>query len=268
MFFPKLQNFLITFAAKIIQMIEIQKEAEFSALKREQWDDIDYGSWFKTKRGVLVDELERKALLKALQGKKYELLLDIGIATGRQAETYHTFINKLVGIDISSQQLEYAKKTAAKLNLPAEFLVCNDASKLDFPDQHFDAIICTRVLQHLYDWKAAIKDFNRVLKPNGDLYLITYNRFSIYGVAKWFQKTFVNSVKGKFRNPIDITRELKKNGFIIEHYAGAMIAQPSILPGSSIKFFTPALRMVESLNQTFPFKYFGERQVIRAKKIH
>lgn len=239
---------------------------DHSVIKKEQWDAIDYGQWFRTKRGVLVDEMEKKALLKALQGKKYKVLLDIGIANGRQAETYHSFIDKLIGIDISPKQLEYAKKTAEKLNLQAEFIVCGDASKLDFPDETFDAIICTRVLQHLFDWKAAITDFRRVLKPNGDLFLITYNRFSIYGVGKWFQK-MMNPLKGNFRNPIDINRELKKNKFAVEYYAGAMIGQPSAFPSFTINFFKPMLRAMEGLDQTFPFKYFGERQIIRSKKI-
>lgn len=242
------------------------KTKDHSEIKREQWDAIDYGSWFQTKKGKVVDELEKKALLKAMQGKKYGLMLDIGIANGRQAETYHTFIDKLVGIDISPKQLEYAKKTTDRLNLKADFMVCEDASKLNFPDNSFDAIICTRVLQHLYDWKAAITDFKRVLKPGGDLYLITYNRFSIYGIGKWFQNK-MNPLKGNFRNPIDITRELKKNDFIIEHYAGAMIAQPSAFPAFAINLFKPLIKVFETLDRIFPFKYLGERQVIRAKKI-
>lgn len=243
------------------------KTSEFSEIKREQWDAIDYGKWFQTKRGVLVDEMEKQALLKALQGRKYNTMLDIGIANGRQAETYHTFINKLVGIDISPKQLEYAKATTDKLKLNAEFRVCNDASKLDFPDESFDAIICTRVLQHLYDWKGAITDFRRVLKPGGDLILITYNRFSIYGIGKWFQKVFQDPLKGNFRNPIDIRRELKKNNFKIEYYAGAMVAQPSAFPSFTIGAVKPILRGMEGLGKVFPFKFFGERQIIIAKKV-
>lgn len=239
---------------------------DHSEIKREQWDAIDYGSWFKSTRGILVDELEKKALMKAIEGKKYGLMLDVGIANGRQAETYHTFIDKLIGIDISPKQLEYAKQTTDKLKLNAEFRVCGDASKLDFPDESFDAIICTRVLQHVYDWKAAIKDFERVLKPGGDLYLITYNRFSIYGIAKWFQHIFSDPLKGVFRNPIDITRELKKNNFTIEYYANAMVAQPSAIPSFLINLLKPLIRLFESLGQVFPFKYIGERQIIRVKK--
>ena len=161
----------------------------------------------------------------------------------------------------------WTKKTTDKLNLKAEFIVCDDASKLNFPDQHFDAVICTRVLQHLYDWKAAIADFNRVLKPGGDLYLITYNRFSIHGIGKWFENKFFNPLKGRFRNPVDIQRELKKNGFTVEYYAGAMIGQPSFFPRFTIGVLKSPIKFFDRLNQTFPFKYIGERQIIRAHKI-
>jgi ubiquinone/menaquinone biosynthesis C-methylase UbiE len=239
----------------------------YSDIKREQWDAIDYGSWFLTKKGKLVDAMEKNALLKALKGKHYGTMLDIGIANGRQAEVYHSFIDSLVGIDISPKQLDYAKERTEKLGLKAEFKICGDASRLDFPDQSFDAIICTRVLQHLYDWKAAIKDFNRVLKPGGDLILITYNRFSIYGLVKWFQHKFADNLKGRFRNPIDIRRELKKNNFELKYYAGAMIAQPSAFPSFLLGIFKSPVSVIEHLDRSFPFKFFGERQIIRAKKI-
>jgi ubiquinone/menaquinone biosynthesis C-methylase UbiE len=244
-----------------------EQTKEFGDLKREQWDAIDYGSWFLSKRGRVVDVFEKNSLLQAIQGNHYDTMLDVGIANGRQAETYYPFINKLVGIDISPKQLEYAKATADRLKINAEFLVCKDASKLDFPDNSFDAIICTRVLQHVYDWKGALKDFHRVLKPGGDLYLLTYNRFSIYGIGKWFQHVFSDNKKGRFVNPINITSELKKSNFRIEYYSGALISQISAFPMFSIPWTKALHTSVEKLSRTFPFKYFGERQTIRAKKI-
>jgi ubiquinone/menaquinone biosynthesis C-methylase UbiE len=240
---------------------------EFGELKKEQWDAIDYGSWFLSKRGRVVDVFEKNSLLQAIQGKHYDTMLDVGIANGRQAETYYPFINKLVGIDISPKQLEYAKETTDKLKINAEFFVCSDASKLDFPDNSFDAIICTRVLQHVYDWKAALRDFHRVLKPGGDLYLLTYNRFSIYGIGKWLQHVFVNDKKGRFVNPINITRELKKSNFKIEYYAGALISQISAFPMFTIPMTKGLHSGLEKLCRTAPFKYLGERQTIRSKKI-
>ncbi|MBU0663914.1 MAG: class I SAM-dependent methyltransferase [Proteobacteria bacterium] len=50
--------------------------------------------------------------------------------------------------------------------------IVSDISAIPEPDLSFDAIMCTEVLEHVPDPIAAIKEFSRLIKPNGYL-LIT-----------------------------------------------------------------------------------------------
>lgn len=42
-----------------------------------------------------------------------------------------------------------------------------DISEIQFPDQYFDAIYCSHVLEHVPDDRRAMREFARVLKPGG-----------------------------------------------------------------------------------------------------
>lgn len=42
-----------------------------------------------------------------------------------------------------------------------------DVTDLEFPDDHFDGVICSHVLEHVPDDRAAMRELRRVLKPGG-----------------------------------------------------------------------------------------------------
>lgn len=46
-----------------------------------------------------------------------------------------------------------------------------DLACLPVPDQHYDMIICTQVLEHVPDPGKVLKEFQRILKPGGSLWL-------------------------------------------------------------------------------------------------
>lgn len=46
-------------------------------------------------------------------------------------------------------------------------MVKMDITHIEYPDNHFDAIICNHVLEHIIDDRKAMRELYRVLKPNG-----------------------------------------------------------------------------------------------------
>ncbi len=240
---------------------------EFAKLKRETWNATNYGSWFKPARGQVIDTLEKAALERSLAGRKYERALDVGIGNGRLLPIYAPHAAHVTGMDISSEQLERATQAARELNLPFDTVLCQEASRIDLADESFDLIICSRVLQHVYDWRESVAEFARILKTNGDLVLLTYNRYSIYGLKKFYQHKFVNPTKGRFQNALDLSRELKRNGLRIEYFSGALMGQPELFAENLAAPIGRFVRLVEGLSAVPAIKYFGGRLVIRARKV-
>lgn len=241
---------------------------EFARLKRDTWNATNYKKWFEPARGRVIDTLEKAALKNALSnGRTYEKALDVGIGNGRLLPIYAPHARAVTGMDISSGQLEAATRAAQELDVPFTPLLCEEASRIDLPDESFDLIICSRVLQHVFNWRESVAEFARILEPGGDLVLLTYNRYSIYGLKKFYQHKFVNPTKGRFQNAIDLSSELKKHGLKIDYFSGALIGQPELFSENLSGVASGFVSSLERLAAIFPVKYFGGRLVIRARKI-
>jgi 2-polyprenyl-3-methyl-5-hydroxy-6-metoxy-1,4-benzoquinol methylase len=73
------------------------------------------------------------------------------------------------GIDISAEEIETAKRSAARAgrSVDTHFSVM-DAEAMSYPDDHFDIVVCSGVLHHL-DLDRAYPELARVLKPTGEI---------------------------------------------------------------------------------------------------
>jgi len=240
---------------------------EFAKAKRDTWNTTDYGSWFKPARGQVIDTLEKAALAKGLGTRKYERALDVGIGNGRLLPIYAPHAAHITGMDISSEQLDQATQAARDLGINFDTKLCKEASRIEIPDNSYDLIICSRVLQHVYDWRESVAEFARILKPGGDLVLLTYNRASIYGLKKYYQHKFQNPTKGRFQNPAGLSKALKKNGLRIEYFAGALMGQPDLFSKDLSTGSRAFINKLEKLSSVALIKYLGSRLVIRARKL-
>jgi len=78
-----------------------------------------------------------------------------------------TALGKVIGFDISENQIEQARLYAAEQSVNnVEFRVC-DIYKLPFPDESFDAVFSNNLFEHISDHPGAINEMKRVLKKSG-----------------------------------------------------------------------------------------------------
>ena len=95
-------------------------------------------------------------------------VLEIGCGSGYGAYLLNQLQPKsYVGLDVMTEQLELARK-----NYPQFQFLIQDAEDLSqFENESKDVVIIFGVLHHIPNWRKAIDEIHRVLKPKGSLFL-------------------------------------------------------------------------------------------------
>ena len=114
-------------------------------------------------------------IVRGLEIKDGELVLDCGCGEGFYVMVIsQLFPNvKIVGFDHDKSLLEKAKKWVG--NNKNVTWVLGDIYKIPYPDNYFDKIILSEVLEHIPDDKRALKEVKRVLKPRGKIAITVPN---------------------------------------------------------------------------------------------
>ncbi len=110
--------------------------------------------------------LIRKAIKKAISKKASLLqgsLLDFGCGSKPYRKVFVN-CNEYIGVDYKIEGREEYQK---------EVDVFYDGKKIPFSDNHFDSILCTEVLEHVFNIEELLLEFNRVLKPHGRAIITT-----------------------------------------------------------------------------------------------
>jgi len=140
-------------------------------------------------------------------------ILDIGCGEGITLEKIiKKFPNKCIkGIDYLKENVEICKRHG----LPVEYGSVYD---LKIENNSIDCIVFLEVIEHLEDYKKALQEIYRVLKPNGSLILIFPNNriFKIARILTFkFREAFYNIGHVKQWTPKLIKKSLEQRGFII-----------------------------------------------------
>lgn len=111
--------------------------------------------------------------MEALDLRAGQHVLDVGCGTGVFLPAVAAKVGsggRVVGLDHSGAFLREARTRIADEGLEAVVsLVSGDAHRLPFDDDAFDAAHTERVLMHLEDPDAAIRELRRVVRPGGRL---------------------------------------------------------------------------------------------------
>ena len=104
------------------------------------------------------------------------MFLDAGAGFGRHAFEAARRGAHVVALDYAQEEVLVTRATFAAMFEAGEIRENNfvgvlrgDATRLPFPDNSFDCIITSEVLEHIQDDVAALHELSRVLKPGGVL---------------------------------------------------------------------------------------------------
>jgi len=100
------------------------------------------------------------ALLKFIA--PYGKILDVGTGTGRISVPLLQLGADVMGVDLSLNMM-----TKLREKYPSPRLAQADASRLPFRSQQFDAVLTMHVMHLVAPWRAALREYRRVLKPDG-----------------------------------------------------------------------------------------------------
>ena len=99
-------------------------------------------------------------------------IIDLGCGDGRTLFALYKRgllrnVGDIVGVDISYERIKRLKS-----NLPfVKGLVADACNVKEFPDQSFDFVICSQVIEHVEDDRALLREIKRLLRKGGLLYL-------------------------------------------------------------------------------------------------
>ena len=155
---------------------------------------------------------------------KDTMLLDAGCGAGYWSIAASYFNKKIYGIDLTKKYLDYAKKLKKVFNRNNLNLKLGKVEKLPYEDKTFDYIICYSVWMFT-DKEKALKEYWRVLKPGGLLYLGSIIGHGWYPrlIFKGFKEKKIGLIFGAIKSilngiPLSAkkTKELlQENGFQI-----------------------------------------------------
>lgn len=134
-------------------------------------------------------------------------VLEVGCGSGYGAHLLATLEPKsYIGFDFMEEQLAIAHK-----RLPETEFIQQDAANMQaIATASKDTVVVFGVLHHIPEWKAAVREIARVLRPGGEVYLEEPDG----SVLEWFDRNFHWGHPVFFRLK-DLEAHVKENGFKI-----------------------------------------------------
>ena len=137
---------------------------QFEKLIFENYEKTMFG----TPGGKILSQMEKQEILKLANAVPSDLILDVGIRSGRIARDIVSKTGaKVVGIDVGRPQITSSKdKRTDSRNYT--FIVA-DGQHIPFKKGSFDAIICIRTFKYFPNYVLGLSEMKRVLKQSGRL---------------------------------------------------------------------------------------------------
>lgn len=178
----------------------------------DRFDDLRFSGPI----GRLIAGAQEQQLARFLAPHQGRTILDVGTGTGRAAVALARMGASVTGVDASAQMLEAAGQKARDAGVAVTFLR-GDAHSLMFPDRGFDAVVCFRVLMHVPDWRASLRELCRVARERLVFdYPSLWSAAALQAGARRLTRIVDARVEAyRVFSPAVVRDELARNGFAI-----------------------------------------------------
>jgi 2-polyprenyl-3-methyl-5-hydroxy-6-metoxy-1,4-benzoquinol methylase len=179
----------------------IDTNNNFTRMQQSVYDQLAVMDSDRNRNGNPLQEYDRyyeERMWRYIPDLNSKAVLDFGCGPGRNLIYYTGKVKSIDGVDISVGNLVTARQWLQNnnFNVDSYKLYKNDGISLNgIPDQVYDVVMSTIVLQHISVYKIRynlLSEFYRVLKPNG------------YVTLQFLYSTDKSNTVGYFDNPWDV----------------------------------------------------------------
>lgn len=107
------------------------------------------------------------------------IVLDLGCGAGLHSIFLSHYGNVVYGAEVSTEDVENLKKTAAGTGAGGVYASYIENDKLDFAENFFDIVYCCETVHHMREPKAMLAQAAKILKPGGKLLIFDRDKRSL-----------------------------------------------------------------------------------------
>jgi ArsR family transcriptional regulator len=140
--------------------------AAYFAENAAQWDQI---------RSLYVSDADVETeIVRAVGPQRFRRLVDLGSGTGRMLTLLAPQADQAVGLDLSQQMLNIARRNVAQAGLANVELRHGDIFDTRLPEGGADLVVVHQVLHYLGDPATAVKEAARIVSADGQLIIVDF----------------------------------------------------------------------------------------------
>lgn len=208
---------------------QYKNQIDYFSKEFESITDYKLHSWQKS----YVERIRGDMLGKNYKGKS---LLDIATGSGYIAVEMAKLGLNVIATDLTPKAINNLNKYKNKLSLKNMKTKISLAEKLDLPDNSVDYVVANAILEHIPEEKQAVKEWKRVLKNNGKIFITVPLKFRYIYPFLWLPNYIHDRNIGHLRR---YDKKSLQNVFKLPavkiYYSGHLIKIFGILVGMLLK---------------------------------
>lgn len=148
-------------------------QAERSAAAQAYFAD-NAAQWDRLRSLYVADAAVEAEIRRAAGPGRFRRLVDLGSGTGRMLTLLGPHADQALGLDLSQQMLNIARRNVAEAGLANVELRHGDIFETRLADACADLVVVHQVLHYLGDPAAAVREAARITAPDGRLIIVDF----------------------------------------------------------------------------------------------